>query len=279
MTLTIMGDVNTQIQRYLAAGFGIRPLTMESLDVSTDRTTKKNARYVLQDKRCSPASVASWSSRMFHPDTDLPNVFSPCYPSGEHEPFDPIRVVQTASADSPMSLARLDHHPGAFVNPDVRDQRSSRVTRKEHEVPSLQAPAGRITDAGLTDGAPRELDAEFSIDVLGKAGAIEAARTFAAPEVRPTDQAGSKFDGIRCRHLGCEEQKRQRNRARDSWGHCGLPARAGCADRETQKGKTSASTVHAERAAAVAPTERRTRTSCRVWWTSAARQGDTARCV
>ena len=192
----------------------------------------------------SLASIASWPRRMFYGNANLPCVIFGCYASGEHEAFDPIRLVQTVSSNPAVSLARVDHHAGAFVDADVRDKGSSRIARKEHEVSPLQSPAGSITDPRLTDGAPRQLDADFSIDVLGQAGAIEGAGTFSAPDVRTTDQTCCKVDGIRCRHLGSEEEKRQGYRTGDSCDHGDLLAwRTGCADRETREGKTSASVV------------------------------------
>ena len=84
------------------------------------------------------------------------------------------------------------------------DQRSAHVTRKEEQVPALQSPANQRTHARLIDGAPRQVDAGFPMDILGQSRAVEGAGTLGAPDVRTADQTGRQFDGILCEQRNWE---------------------------------------------------------------------------
>src|SRR4029453_3969808 len=57
---------------------------------------------------------------------------APC----EHETVHPVRIVDHVAADAPVSFARINHHPAALVDADVRDQGLPFVDRKKQQVPA-----------------------------------------------------------------------------------------------------------------------------------------------
>src|SRR5918993_395966 len=92
---------------------------------------KQDVGDVLEHTLRNLPSVAA-SRRLFPRETNGPRVIAVSHPAGKHEAVDPVAIVQAVAPNPSVSFARLDHEPGAFVDPDVRHERSSRVVRKEH---------------------------------------------------------------------------------------------------------------------------------------------------
>ena len=178
---------------------------------------KQNLRDVAEDTLGDSSSVGCPSGRRPFRSTHPARVVVGD-PPGEHETLAPIFIVEAVPPNASMSFARVNHHAGAFVDSNVGDKRSAGIGREEQQVTSLQ-PSGRIARPRLADGAPRKFDADFSINVLSQARAVELARAFGAPNVPASDQTCCEFHRIRCRERSPESQEAQSYRTGNSWSH------------------------------------------------------------
>src|SRR6185312_1054757 len=101
------------------------------------------------------------------------------------------RVVagERRDLDHVAGMRRVDELPTADVDPDVAG------TSEEHEVARLQlADRNRSAHAELRIRAVRERDADLGKHIRNEAGAVEATRRRAAPDVRNAEIAHRDSD-------------------------------------------------------------------------------------
>src|SRR5581483_5797891 len=91
-------------------------------------------------------------------------------------------------------LRRHDHEPVPGVDPDVVD---GVVEGEQIPGPGVGQAGHRLADLGLVGGGPGEVDTELPVDVLDEAGAVEAGRRGAAPDVGHAEELLGDVDGGR----------------------------------------------------------------------------------
>ena len=61
-------------------------------------------------------------------------------PAREHEAVCPVLIVQVVTPDARVPLARVDHHPCAFIDTDMRDERLAGIRGEEQQITPLKLP-------------------------------------------------------------------------------------------------------------------------------------------